>query len=30
VLSTTTHSYVDAAGVTHTVTERDEELIQHW
>lgn len=30
VLSTTTYSYVDAAGVTQTVTERDEELIKRW
>lgn len=30
VLSTTTYSYVDAAGVTQTVTEHDEELIKRW
>ncbi|GAA1685877.1 hypothetical protein GCM10009792_02180 [Microcella alkalica] len=30
VLSSTTYSYVDAEGVTQTVTERDEELIKRW
>lgn len=30
VLSTTTYTFVDAAGMTQTVTERDEELIKRW
>lgn len=30
VQTSTTYSYVDAEGVTHTVTERDEELIKRW